>query len=56
MVEIRVEGRDDRRIEVHGSDTIVAAELLVAIRMISSQWGERLKREFVGLVNEEMGA
>lgn len=55
MVEVRVEGRDDRRVEVHGSDPVVAAELLVAIRMISSQWGERVKKDFASLVNEQMG-
>ena len=47
MLNISVNGALEVGVEAKGSHTVVAAELLVAIRMISSQWDDKVKADFI---------
>lgn len=52
MLNISVNGPLEIGVEAKGNPTIVAAELLVAIRMIASQWDDRTKADFIDNVVE----
>lgn len=47
MLNISVNGALEVGVEAKGNPTVVAAELLVAIRMISSQWDDKVKADFI---------
>lgn len=52
MLNISVNGALEVGVEAKGNPTVVAAELLVAIRMISSQWDDKVKADFIDNVVE----
>ena len=54
MLRVEIDNNNFKDVKLFGDNARNAAELLVAIRIISSTWSNKLKDEFLSMVEESV--